>query len=194
MYEAEAREILAGKRAAVLVEIVEGGWARMVAENRKRRKRTRANIVSDYMGELADELLEPLEGVYRTETKSGMPFFVIDERMALRFKKHDKQMLVGNVQTIIQRRLATQALALDGMPPDVTFLNCGYQLDHADADIRLVLVTKPSASNKNEWYIDLRDLAEGTGADPLTAPLPIAPTSTPNLPSVVRPAEEKGEE
>ncbi len=62
MDEAEARQIL-NLRAKVLVDVVEKGWAAMVAEERTRSRRARAGIVYDYMVAEAQSTLAPLAGV-----------------------------------------------------------------------------------------------------------------------------------
>ncbi len=106
MTEEQARQILAGRRAETLVEVIEGGWADMVAEGRKWRKSTRANVVHDFMVERADRALVGLDGVHRIE-RYRIPMYVFDQQAIVRFKKHDGAMLTRNISTQHQLGMST---------------------------------------------------------------------------------------
>ncbi len=85
-------------------------------------------------------------------------------------------------------------MVFDGFPPDATCLTAGYQLDAADAGIRMVIISKSISRTKNEWVIDLRELAAGVtvpNVQPLTPQQPVGTTTA--LPRVGRLAEKKVE-
>jgi hypothetical protein len=192
MYESEVREMLAGERAEALVALVEGAWAEMVSRKMPSRKRTRASVMWDNMLELADQLLVPLDGVHRFELRR-IPMYAIDDRIAIRFKKHNEAGLTRSVWTDHQRALVSQQ-PIDGLAPGIVHLPCGYKLDRTGSEISHVVLSKPIRITKTEWEIDLRELISGEGT-PYTAPLsPIVPNlGTTALPGV-RPSEEKAGE
>ncbi len=77
---------------------------------------------------------------------------------------------------------------LPGIPAEAVHLCAGYRLDDAEADISDVVLTKSITRTKNDWVIDLRELAAGELA-PLASPRPDQPT--PSLPKVGSPAEQE---
>jgi hypothetical protein len=180
MYEKQTIEIVRGARAEVLVRIVEEAWADLMPRM-PRRKRTRAVDMWENMINLADEYLVPMEGVHRFE-RNRIPTYVIDDAVAIRFKKHDDSKLTRNILTGNQRDLVSQR-PIDGLPPDIVHLPCGYQLDRAQAEIFRIWLSKPIGPRKVEWAIDLRELAAGNEM-PATEPLPIQPPVAPGLPHV----------
>jgi len=188
MDEATARKILAGKRAQALVDVVEYGWDQMVKEGKPRRRRTRANIVWDYMVEAAEQDVEPLPGVHRI-VRHDIPMFVFDQRVVVRFKKHDRKLHYANVTTEHQRKIAQQ-LSMGGLPPE--YLTCGYLLDRAEASIERIVVVR-HINRQVDWFIDLRGLAAGQLA-PTKPTLPIAPPVTATLPTITPAAKEEGEQ
>ena len=190
MDEATARTILAGKRAQALVDVVDYGWSQMVAEGYPRTRRTRANIVWDYMIEAAEQEVEPLPGVHRI-VRYQIPMFVFDQQLVLRFKKHDQQLLYANVRTGHQRDIAQQ-LTMGGLPPD--YLTCGYQLDQAEAAIERIVVVR-HVNQQVDWFIDLRELVAGQLA-PSKPALPIVPAvpTTATLPTIAPAAKEEGDQ
>ena len=148
MYEEEARVILAGERAAVLVGIVENAWADYLAERKIRRRRTGANIVSDNMLDLAMERLAPLDGVLPTDYQ-GTPwsFLTTEWRSASR----------STTGSFGSRTSAPAAATPHKSGVDLPGLaalsfSCGYQLDRAQADIDRIVVTKAiGVSRTPEW-------------------------------------------
>jgi hypothetical protein len=187
MDESQARELFAGDRAEALVEVIEGGWADMTEDGTPWRKTTRANVVHDHTVRRADAVLLGFDGVRRIE-RHRIPMYVFDDRAVVRFKKHDGGLLTRNVLTRHQRDLAVQGV-FPGIPSAAVHLCAGYRLDEAEADISDVVLTKSVTRTKNDWVIDLRELAAGE-MTPLASPLfPDQPT--PALPKVGSPAEKK---
>lgn len=183
MDEAEARRILSPS-AQGMVGVVEKGWADMVAEGRPRSRRARAGIVYDYMVAAADSTLVGRAGVRRIE-RQGISMYVFDERLVVRFKKHDREFRTTNVRTRHQMDLANQ-VGIPGLPPDVVNVTCGYALDIAEASIEKIVVAK-HIQFRREWVIDLRELATGQ-LTPTTPVLPLVPPSPATLPTI-QPAE-----
>ena len=192
--EAEARQIIGPGGAAVMIDIVEGAWEAYQDEARRRRPRARANIVWEYMADLAEDLLSPMDGVERVDLTADTPGFVLRGRLLVRFKKHDKKCRTSNVATRVQTRLAETG-TFDGMPARA-HVSCGYILDAAEAGIGAIVVSR-MIENKVEWWIDLRELAAGQLApvQPIIPDLDVAGQLAP-LPSIAGPAEkqEGGEE
>lgn len=182
--EAEARQIIGTEGARVLIDIVEGAWKSYLNEQRPRRSRTRANVVWDYMVDAAEAELLAMDGVRGVILPSETPAFVLRERMLLRFKKLDRNLMSSNVATRTQRRVYHHGI-FDGMP-ELPVVTCGYILDAAEASVERVVVVR-CVRNEVWWWIDLRELAGG-----VLAPVkPIIPdpndaTSLAPLPSIAR--------
>lgn len=188
--EAEAREIIGMEGAAVLDGIIRGAWQDHVGEGRPRHVRTRASVVWDYMISRAEDQLVGMEGVRRAETY-GVPAYVLRDRMALRFKKHNRELFTSNVPTGHQQRLADRGY-LDGLP-GVAYVSCGYILDRAQAGVEHTVVVR-KVMGVVEWSIALVDLAGGQ-MQPTTPIMPYPSTGDseePPLPGIAirRPREE----
>jgi len=184
------RQIIGPAGAAALIDIISGGWQAFVDEGRSRRRRTRAGIVWEGMIERADrDLRDNFEGVRKVPLPESAGY-VLCERILLRFKKHDRSMRATNVPTVVQRVLNRQG-HFDDMP-DLAHVTCGYVLDKAEAGIEKWIVARP-VRHKNEWVIDLKDLAAGTLApvQPILSGLDGGEEDAP-LPSIRRRAEEGG--
>lgn len=187
--EAEARRVIGPDGAATLIEIISGGWQAYLDEGRLRRlRRTRAGIVWEGMIERADDLLGNFDGVRKVNLPESAGY-VLCERILLRFKKHDRTMRTTNVPTVVQRVLNRQG-HFDDMP-DLAHVTCGYVLDRAEAGIEKWIVARP-VRRRNEWVIDLRDLAAGTLApvQPILPGLDGGDQDAP-LPSIRRRAESE---
>ena len=187
--EAEARRVIGPDGAATLIEIISGGWQAYLDEGRLRRlRRTRAGIVWEGMIERADDLLGNFDGVRKVNLPESAGY-VLCERILLRFKKHDRTMRTTNVPTVVQRVLNRQG-HFDDMP-DLAHVTCGYVLDRAEAGIEKWIVARP-VRRRNEWVIDLRDLAAGTLApvQPILPGLDGDDQDAP-LPSIRRRAESE---
>jgi hypothetical protein len=176
--EAEARQIIGVAAAHQLVGVVEGAWDNFVAEGRPRARRTRANIVWEYMVAAADQRIARLPNVTRVEIYDT-PWYVFDGRFALRMKMHSPRLFTGNVDTLHQQGIGRQ----DPLPglPDGCRLSCGYTLDRAEAGIERIVITK-RVRDRLEWWIDVRGLAGGE----LEPVAPILPGMAPE-PGVVVP-------
>jgi hypothetical protein len=188
--EAEARRVIGPAGAATLIDIISGGWQAYLDEGRLRRlRRTRAGIVWEGMIERADhDLLDNFDGVRKVNLPESAGY-VLCERILLRFKKHDRTMRTTNVPTVVQRVLNRQG-HFDDMP-DLAHVTCGYVLDGAEAGIEKWIVARP-VRRRNEWVIDLRDLAAGTLApvQPILPGLDGGDQDAP-LPSIRRRAESE---
>lgn len=158
--ETEVRQIIGAEGAEALLGVIAGGWKAYVDERRVRSRRTRANVVWDNMIELANrELVDHFDGVRPVELY-GSAAYVLNDRLLLRFKKHDRKMRTSNIMTTVQTALWRQGY-LEGMP-DLAHVTCGYVLDKAEAGIEKYVVVRATARmRKPEWFIDLADLAAG---------------------------------
>jgi hypothetical protein len=158
--ETEVRQIIGTDGAEALIGVISGGWQAYLDERRVRSRRTRANVVWDQMIDIADrDLVTGFEGV-RPVSIYGSTAYVFNDRLLLRFKKHDRKMRTSNVLTAVQDVLARQGY-LDGMP-DLAHVTCGYVLDKAEAGIEKCVVVRATArKRKPDWVIDLADLAAG---------------------------------
>lgn len=185
--EATARRILEGDRAKAIVKIVEGAWEAHLSENRLRTQRTRANIVWDYMVDFAERDLSGLPGVQKLEAH-GSPYFTFDDKLILRFKKHNRELSTTNVRTQHQRAIDRQ-VPFSGFP-EAVHVSCGYTLDRAEAGLDQVVVVK-HLNGKLEWSIDMRELAAGV-LIPTTPILPIDPNPVP-LPTITSRRQEAEE-
>jgi hypothetical protein len=191
--EGETRRAVGVQGAEAIITIVEGAWGAYVEEGRLRSRRTRANIVWEYMIEGADMHLAPLANVTRVEIHDT-PWYVFNDHCALRMKLHSPRLSTGNVRTIYQQGVARQE-PFPGLPNGCR-LSCGYTLDRAEAGIDRIVITKRVRGDL-EWWIDVRGLAHGE-LDPVAPILPgtgegdggiVIP-----LPGIKRPGEEKTED
>lgn len=172
--EAEVRQIVGPEGASALMGIVKGGWQDYLDEGRARTRSGRAMIVWDNMIARANvELAGAFHGVRQVDL-SGMPAYVLRERILVRFKKHDRMLRTGNVLTNVQRAVMQQGY-FDGMP-GLAFVTCGYVLDKAEAGIEHYVIVR--SRHGSRWSIDLQELAVGQ----------VAPAQ-PILPGTERPDE-----
>jgi hypothetical protein len=185
--ETEVRQIIGAEGAKALIGVISGGWQAYLKEQRVRSRRTRANVVWDNMIELADrELVGHFDGVGRVDLY-GSAAYVLNDRLLLRFKKHDRKMRTSNIMTTVQRALWRQGY-LEGMP-DLAHVTCGYVLDRAEAGIEKCVVVRATASKrKPEWFIDLADLAAGNMAavQPVLPGIDVQAGQLAQLPSIRR--------
>lgn len=186
--EAEARQIIGADGASVLVDIIEGAWQAYLDGGPFHHRRTRASVVWDYMVTSAHAQLARMDGVRVAEVKGQTPVFVLRERIAVRFKLHDRDMLTKNLRTRTQARLSRTG-SFDEMPSLAT-VSCGYVLDNAEAAVQHVVAVR-AVEDEVAWCIDLRELAGGVLApeSPILSPLDVG-GPLPPLPSIRRPSEE----
>jgi len=137
-----------------------------------------------------DTLVRGMEGVRRVKLPQSVGY-VLQDRILMRLKKHDREMFSRNYPTSAQVRLDAQG-HLDGLPqlPHVT---CGYILDKVEAGIEKIIMVRKVAG-QIEWSIDLRELASGVLA-PVKPLLPNLPGTGASeiaaLPSIARVAREE---
>jgi hypothetical protein len=129
-----------------------------------------------------------MEGVRVAEVRGQTPVFVLRERIVLRFKMHDRDMLTKNLRTRAQAHLSITG-SFDEIPALAT-VSCGYILDSAEAGIQHVVAVR-TVEDDVAWCIDLRELARGVLApeSPILDPLDVGGPMPP-LPSIRRPGEE----
>lgn len=108
---------------------------------------------------------------------------MFSDRLALRLKKLDRELLTRNVVTNHQQTLAVQG-TLDGIHAPC-LVSAGYVLDEAQADIERIVVVR-RVRGIREWWIDLREMAAGGGVEPITPILPGTGPTQP-LPGIARP-------
>lgn len=193
--EQQAAVLLQPLAATLCDDVVRPAWADFLAERRIRSSRTRAMIVHDYMVEHAGVHL-PQFGSVQTTGSGGIPMWVVGGAIAIRFKKHDRELNTANILTDHQADLQAQH-ALPGFPPAITYLTVGYILDPTESVIDYVVAAK-HVHRSLEWWINLETLANaGPGYSPVTAPLPgigPAPLTGTGLPTIVGPEGEEAEE
>jgi hypothetical protein len=135
-------------------------------------KRSRANLVYDYVADEARRTLSNVEGLTLTEER-GFVLVNVENRLLVRFKKFNRRMGTSGIPTRQQLQFAHQQLALDGLGP-MTQLVVGYLLDDFELDISRVAVTC-SVGSRIMWMIEIPPHV-GTLADLPTAPAePLAP-------------------
>lgn len=177
--EAKTRKAVGVEGAQRLVSVVEGAWEDFVAEGRPRHRRTRANIVWENMVARADQEIAPLQHVQRVVIHET-PWYVFNQRCALRLKLHTARLLTRNVGTNHQKGIAEQE-SLPGLPPSCR-LSCGYTLDKAEAGIDRIVVTK-RVRDELIWCIDVRSLAAGE----LEPVAPVIPGTDEGEPGIIIP-------
>ncbi len=120
--------------------------------------RTRACIVHDHMVDNARQRFENRPNT-RTYEIGGVFFVEIEEKVLIRFKKLDEDKLSCNIPTQQSLEFLGQ-MELPHMPPKVTRLIAGYELNGLQTAIRAVSITCPNGSH-NAWYYDLEtEMAE----------------------------------
>jgi hypothetical protein len=145
-------------------------------------RRTRACIVHDFMVSHAKRLFEGVPGVH-IEDRSGIVLLVIDDRLAIRFKKLDKENRTRNYPT--QQALAfMQQLDLPTIP-SLARLVVGYRLTNLETELESVFVVCPNGLS-NAWGMELKPPAIGGNVVPLTPrPTGPAPVVRPRLPQQI---------
>jgi hypothetical protein len=134
----------------------------------KYSSRTKASILRDYivfeMKRLEDEYAN-----VRCVNKSGLTVLAIDEEVALRIKKMDKNLLTSNHSTTQSLAFESQQLNLPGIE-GVTYLNLGYVMNKTGTNIDGVYITCPNGYKSIAWFIRL-DEEIGTTVEVTELPL-----------------------
>ena len=118
------------------------------------------------------------DGVTLTDD-SGFMVLVVNNRVAVRFKKLNRKLQPSNIPTQQQYNFATQAL-LPGFPPEATNLTFGHRLNKTATDFDGFWVQCPRG-DRNLWSIPIHK--------PLDQPLfkDIQPQPEEVTPPIVRP-------
>ncbi len=190
MFEPDAIELIGQEGAQLLTGIVRGAWDELHEKPLGFFQRTRRQDMNDLMIQNASRDLLDL-GHVTLHIKDTIYWYVWNETAAIRFKHHRENGMTSNHSSGAQTTIAEQR-TLPGLPAGLVYLSCGPTLDRTETSITQVLLTKRNG-NKNEWALDLDQLAGGDFA-PHTSPLPIAPYTPPTLGKIIplRRSNEEG--
>lgn len=191
MFEQDGIDLVGPEGAQLLTDVVRNAWSDLHSKPLGFFPRTRRQDMSDLMVQGASQALLDLDYV-RLLVRDTIYWYVWRETAAIRFKHHGPDGLTSNHPSGAQLLIAGQK-PLPGLPEDLVYLSCGPTLDRTESAIAQILLTK-RVGNKNEWAIDLDQLAEGDTM-PFTSPLPITPKDAPTGATILpfRPAKTKGE-
>jgi hypothetical protein len=157
-------------------EVTESGRARMEA-------RTRANIVSDFTRDRAIALFSGRSGV-RPCLALGFFKLYVDDRVVLRIKKLDGDLLPTNVQTDQQRDWYNNEPVV-GVPSECLRLNLGYRLDAAADRIADIVITWQPSWRVLGWYYSILD-EPGEQIRPIDSPTGPQPMPLPQVEIIPR--------
>ena len=101
--------------------------------------------------------------------KRGLAMLAIDQRIALRVKKMDNNLLTSNNPTMQSIAFESQQLDLPGFE-GVIYLNLGYVMNKIGTSIDGVYVTCPDGYKSIAWYIRL-DEEVGTIVEVTESPI-----------------------
>ena len=175
--ESEVREVLAEFEPRLL-EIYQGGWddwqsfRRMALE---RFPRIRANVVHGFMVDRAISAFDGDPGVHvilQDETAK----FLFRQRVLVRLKKADRNVLGSNIQTQAVLAFVDPQLTIPGLP-DVQKVDVVYVLNGLETAIERVAVT----ARDNDVRLWSYDIEDRRGAAVLPLPQPIAPVEGGNV-------------
>lgn len=111
-------------------------------------KRTRASAVHDLMLKEAARYADRAEGVrwFKVNQLHGL---VINEQIAIRFKKFDSRIIPSNIRTqqVVSFRSQCHIEGIDA----IHHLEVGYNLDSLEKEIAEVFVVNPSGFKSNFW-------------------------------------------
>lgn len=175
--EAEVRAVLS-RRDGAMLGIVRGAWADWMSlpgRPRLRFRRTRANVVHDFMvGRAMTAFAGDAEvrSIVRDETAK----FLIGGRVLLRFKKGDGNGLGTNIATQAVLAFTDPQLVIPGLP-DVQKVDVAYILNDLETTIERVAVS----ARDNDALLWSYDLDDGTGAVVLPLVQPDAPDEGGNI-------------
>lgn len=128
-------------------------YNKMDAQTRSKfKKRTKANIINDFMAFNAATELEGLPGLLFSRRHQTFSVFIGDS-FQLRFKKLDYRLRPSNIPTrrIVQLMNQTQA-QLPDMPSPVTHVIAGYVWNDLQTAIKDVYIICPRGQY-NEWEL-----------------------------------------
>ncbi len=130
-------------------------------------RRTRANLIYDWMLDTARREFAAVPGVEFVEVESkGLVLMRLDEQILVRFKKFDDARRPRNYQTA-HARMYNQQMSLPEIPT-ATRVYCGYRLNRFQTDIRDVSISCMSG-RRVEWNIEIEPAEQSVIRLPQTA-------------------------
>jgi hypothetical protein len=148
--ETQCRQVLASF-APVMARIPRTAWKRFLAFPDSDRFALsklpiqRANVINALMHDEAQLNLVPLDGV-KVIPNVNTPGYLVSDEVFVRFKALDQDGLSRNYPT--QRSLAFNANeSLEGIPATALRVDCGYQLNELQTEIKAVLVVHRSGAH-----------------------------------------------
>lgn len=101
--------------------------------------RTRANLIYDYISNEAEREFISDAGV-RVKTVRGLPYLLIDGKVAVRFKKfRNSSLAVATGRTRQQEQIGSHQLLLSGCDLAPVWLTAGYLLDDTGLDAQYAM-------------------------------------------------------
>ena len=183
----EVQAILA-PYSSELVDCIETGWhdyhSEVTESGRARLEaRTRASIVSDFARDRAMNVFSGRPGL-RPCMDLGFFKVYVDDRIVIRFKKLDSELLAANVQTEQQRDWFNNE-PIRGMQNDCLRLTVGYRLTPAADQIADILITWQPSWRVIGWYFSI--LGEpGEQVRPIDSPIGPQPMPLPQVEIIPR--------
>lgn len=119
----------------------------------KHLRRTRANIIHDLMMDKAIQEFDDVPNARPLELHGGtLRFLVLDDRIALWFKKVDGARKPSNYPTpaAMERHAGQFSLF-----PDASIIVVGYELNRDETKIKRVSVSLPNGHQRPAWFIDI---------------------------------------
>jgi hypothetical protein len=174
-----------------LIDSIETGWRDFSSEvsdsGRSRLEaRTRASIVSDFIRDRAVALFSEQPGVQLCMDLGFFKIYVHD-RIVLRLKKLDVELLAANVQTEQQRDWYNNE-PVSGVPDECLRLTVGYRLNAAATEIEDIVITWQPSWRVLGWHFSI--LAEpGEQIRPIDSPVGPQPTPLPEVAIIPRVAK-----
>jgi len=129
----------------------------MDAEKRSKfKKRTRANIINDFMVFNANRELSNMSGILFSNWRGQFNVF-IEDKFRLRFKKLDHRLRSSNIPTKPAQKFVNQIPEeMPGMPYPVTNIIAGYQWDNLQIGSQDVFLVCPDGKrNRGELKLSL---------------------------------------
>lgn len=142
------------------------------------KNQARARVISNHIAAEIKAKFTGRDGIILTEDM-GFLVMVLDEKIAVRFKKLDRKLRPSNIPTKQQYDFSTQAL-LPGFPPEATNLTFGHKLNQTGTDFEGFWLQCPRGE-RNLWSIPLDKPAD----QPLFTA--IQPDPVEPAPPIVRP-------
>lgn len=118
-------------------------------------KRTRANIINDYMLHNAQELLLDIPGI-RWGRRGNSFYFLIQDKFKLKFKMFDKNLRSKNIPTRQSLAFVNQqdGLLFPDLPDPVTNIIAGYKWNPLQTDHNGIYIVCPHGFI-NAWVLEL---------------------------------------